>query len=129
MTLQYKTWHCNGILLGRFDVSFWYHSWQVCTYFCVCKCLLFQFFCLKNCKIVSFVWTHTHTHIVSFVYIHTIALWLSTQWLCVSHCGYNRNGTLRHIVFKIEYILCPSCVCEIWVLCVSWITSDDFKLT
>ena len=30
----------------------------------------------------------------------------------------------EHIVFKIAYMLCLSCFCEIWALCVSWITYD-----
>ena len=30
------------------------------------------------------------------------------------------------IVFMIAYILHPSCLCEIWVLCVLWITYDHF---
>ena len=29
--------------------SITYHSWRVFTDFCVYKCLLFQFFCLKGC--------------------------------------------------------------------------------
>ena len=32
--------------------------------------------------------------------------------------------TRGHIVFMIAYILRPSCFCEIWGLCVSWITYD-----
>ena len=30
----------------------------------------------------------------------------------------------KAIVFMITYILCSSCFCEIWALCVSWITYD-----
>ena len=33
--------------------------------------------------------------------------------------------TGRHIVFMIAYKLCSSCFCEIWVLCVSWITYES----
>ena len=125
MTLQYKTWHCNGILLRRFEVSFWYHSWQVCTYFCVCKCLLLQFFCLKDCLLCMDTHTHTHTLSPLYTYTHIALLVINSMALCqpmhelhglppiIVDCGYNRNGALRHIVFKIEYILCPSCVCEI----------------
>ena len=29
-----------------------------------------------------------------------------------------------HIVFMIAYILCSSCFCEIWALCVTWINYD-----
>ena len=36
MTLQFKMRHCNGILFHGVDVSLQFHSWQVCTYFCVC---------------------------------------------------------------------------------------------
>ena len=33
-----------------------------------------------------------------------------------------------HIVFMITYILCSSCFCEIWALCVSWITCDHLYI-
>ena len=42
-TLQFKARHCNGILLLDLLASLYF------TYFCVYKCLLFQFFYLKAC--------------------------------------------------------------------------------
>ena len=35
--------------------------------------------------------------------------------------------TGRNIVFMITYILCPSCFCEIWALCMSWITYNHLS--
>ena len=32
-----------------------------------------------------------------------------------------------YIVFMITYILCPSCFCEIWALCMSWITYNHLS--
>ena len=42
-----------------------------------------------------------------------------------SHCGDNQEGTL---VFMTACILCSSCFCEIWALCVSWITYDHLYI-
>ena len=41
--------------------------------------------------------------------------------LLKGHCGDNQEV---NIVFMITHILYPSCFCEIWALCVSWITYD-----
>ena len=38
-----------------------------------------------------------------------------------SHCGDNREGGRAHCFHDCIYI-CPSCFCEIWAICVSWIT-------
>ena len=67
MTLQFKT-SCDGILLRRFDVSLWYHSWQVCNYFCVCKCLLFSFFCLEGCLLCMLQFHISHLNIKGSAY-------------------------------------------------------------
>ena len=63
MTLQFKTRQCNGILLRGFDVSLEFHNWQVCNNFCVCKCLLFQFFCLKGCLLCMLQFRISHLKI------------------------------------------------------------------
>ena len=51
-----------------------------------------------------------------------MALWqlmhLGTWWTVV------HNVTSQHIVVMIAYMLRSSCFCEIWALCVSWITYD-----
>ena len=43
-----------------------------------------------------------------------------------SHCGDNQESIL---FFMVAYVLCPSCLCEIWVPCVSWITYDHLHCT
>ena len=68
MTLQFKTRHCNGILFRVFDVSLQFHNWQVCTYFCICKCLLFQFFCLKGCVLCMLQFQISHLNIRGSAY-------------------------------------------------------------
>ena len=49
-----------------------------------------------------------------------------TQTVQISQKQDGRNG---HIVFMITYILRPSSFCEIWALCVSWITYDHLYYT
>ena len=50
------------------------------------------------------------------------------------HNGFVATHALGHIVYGgqivliIAYILCPSCFCEIWALCESWITSDHLYI-
>ena len=68
MRLQSKTRYYNGISLCGFDVSLWYHSWQVCTYFCVCQCLLFQFFCLKGCLLCMLRFRIFHLNIKGLLF-------------------------------------------------------------
>ena len=68
MTLQFKTRHGNDVLLRRFDVSLQFHNWQVCPYFCVCKCLLFLFFCLKGCLLCMLQFRISHLNIQGSAY-------------------------------------------------------------
>ena len=63
MMLQFKTKHCDGILLRELDISRQFLNWQVCTYICVCKCLLFQFFCLKGCLLCTLQFLTPHLNI------------------------------------------------------------------
>ena len=63
--------------------------------------------------------------------ITTMALWqlmhLSTAVHHVPKCMSGHKAIVvmgGHIVFMIAYILCSSCFCEIWALCVTWINYD-----
>ena len=57
---------------------------------------------------------------------HLLVHWYQHVPKCISchkaivttHGGHSEG----HIVFMITYILCPSCFCKIWALCVSWTT-------
>ena len=44
-----------------------------------------------------------------------------SAWVATKPLWWQPGG---YIVFMITYMLCPSCFCEIWELCVSWITYD-----
>ena len=57
---QFKTRHCNGILLRGFYVNLQYHSWQVCTYFSVyfISVLLVKRFSLLYVAILYFSFKH-----------------------------------------------------------------------
>ena len=68
MMLQFKTRHCNDILLHGFDVSLQFHNWQVCTYFCVWMCLSFQFFCFKVCLLCMWQFRISHLSIKDSAY-------------------------------------------------------------
>ena len=44
------------------------YSWQVSTYFCVCKWLLFQLFCLKGCLLCRQQFHTSHLNIKGSIY-------------------------------------------------------------
>ena len=94
MTLQFKTRHCNSILLRGFDVSLQFHNCQVCTYFCVCKCLLFQFIFLKGCPLCMLQFSiliyelqekYKYKYIYIYVYIFDMC---NVMQICNGHYYY-----------------------------------------
>ena len=84
-----------------------------------------------------------------YIYIfnreNNVPSWLPPQWLCGNSSTWGHDAHHVHHVSKCmschkyivvitgrvhcfhdcTYILCPSCFCEIWALCVSWIISDN----
>ena len=96
-------------------------------------------------------WKNLSIYLSTNIYIcnheYNVPSRLSPQWLCGSSCTWAHNVRIHHVPKCMSchkaivvitgrahcfhdyiYILRPSCFCEIWALCVSWITYDHFYI-
>ena len=96
------------------------------------RCVAHSLYCKKNGEKNGYVYTRWNIYIYIYIYICMYVCMYLCMYICIysimkTICptGYYHNGFLAtHALGDMMYTP-PSCFCEIWALCVLWITCDQ----